>query len=182
MTDAILQRYCKGVFGGGIVEEVITQDLFMEQFHPDSVNTVRIPTIRLDDRTVIFHPFFRVGRGNAIVDNAGAGGIICALDAKDGTIIAAADEKGVTYIQHPETNVRLVGNTIPRWNEAIEFAKRLAEVVPTNRYTGWDIALTKDGWRLIEGNARGQFVAQIPLQYGFRTEIEGYLQEIKKHD
>ena len=47
-------------------------------------------------------------------------------------------------------------------------AIELARQIPSNRYAGWDLALTKNGWLMIEGNARGQFVGwQIPMQKGF---------------
>ena len=163
---------------GFVAEELIVQSKEMAKFHPQSCNTVRIPTIRFDDRIEIIHPFFRVGRGDSVVDNAGAGGIIVALDAETGITIAAADEKGKEYIVHPETGYDLIGYQIPRWNEAVELVKELAQVVPTNRYTGWDVALTDDGWVMVEGNARGQFVWQIATKVGFKEEIERIMKEL----
>lgn len=163
---------------GFVVEELIVQSKEMAKFHPQSCNTVRIPTIRFDDRIEIIHPFFRVGRGNSVVDNAGAGGIIVAVDAETGITIAAADEKGKSYTTHPETGYELIGFQIPRWNEAVEFAKNLAQVVPTNRYTGWDVALTDNGWVMVEGNAKGQFVWQIATKVGFKEEIERIMKEL----
>lgn len=53
----------------------------------------------------------------------------------------------------------------------MEMAIELARQIPSNRYAGWDLALTKNGWLMIEENARGQFVGwQIPMQKGFRKE------------
>lgn len=160
------------------MEELISQDDRLGRIHPQSVNTVRVPTIRLNDRTILFHPFFRVGRGESVVDNAGSGGIICALDSKTGTVIAAADEHGNKFTVHPDTKEKLIGFEIPEWDKAVEFVEALVKVVPSNRYTGWDIALTNEGWILIEANARGQWVAQIPLQQGFRKEYMQYMQEL----
>ena len=161
-----------------IIEEVIKQSPEMAKFHPSSVNTVRMPTICYNDSTKVIHPFFRVGRGNSVVDNAGAGGIICAVDVDTGLIIAAADEFGKKYEVHPETKQQLVGFKIPYWNEAVEFAKELAQVLPDNVYSAWDSALTANGWGMVEGNYRGQFVWQIPTQVGFKKELELILQQI----
>jgi hypothetical protein len=177
-ASELVTRFCTGLSGGGIIEELIVQDEYMMALHPQSVNTVRIATIRMENRVVIFHPFFRVGRGESVVDNAGAGGIICAVDDKTGTVIAAKDEKGHKYELHPDTQLPLIGFKLPEWQDAIDLAKELAMIVPSNRYTGWDLAHTNSGWVLVEGNARGQFLAQIPLERGFKEEVTSYLKEL----
>ncbi len=166
--------------GKFIAEEFIVQDENIAEFHPSSVNTVRVPTIRLDDETIIINPFFRVGQNGNTVDNAGSGGIICTLDAETGRIFAAADEYGHTFTCHPQTKKQLIGFCIPRWDEAKTLVKQLSQVIPDNRYTGWDIALTDKGWILVEANRRGQFVWQIPSQVGFRPEINAILKKTGK--
>jgi len=165
----ILSHYKYGVF----IEELIEQAEELRNLHPQSVNTVRIPTIRVNDKeTIIFHPFLRVGKGNAVVDNAGSGGIICALDSETGKVTVARDEYGNNYDVHPDTGIRLIGFQVPHWEEAVNTAKKLAQVIPSNRYTGWDLALTGNGWSMVEGNARGQFVWQYATLQGCRTEID----------
>ena len=57
-------------------------------------------------------------------------------------------------------------------------AKQLAQVIPSNRWTGWDLALTDDGWIMVEGNARAQFGFQIADRTGFRAAIESYMKEL----
>ena len=166
--------------GRFIVEELIIQADAMAKLHSSSVNTIRVPTIRLDEEVLIVNPFLRVGQGGRCVDNAGAGGIICALDGESGVVFATADEHGNRFTEHPQTHVRLIDFKIPRWDEAKAFVSELAKVVPDNRYTGWDIALTEDGWVLVEANRRGQFVWQIASQVGFRKEIDSILHRMGK--
>lgn len=177
--DKLLNHYKYGVF----IEQLIDQDNTMEMLHPQSVNTVRIPIIRVsEEETIIFHPFLRIGRGNAVVDNAGSGGIICALDEKTGIVVATRDEYGVSYETHPESNVQILGFQVPRWNEAVDTARELAQVIPTNRYTGWDLALTENGWVMVEGNARGQFVWQYATLEGCRDEMRELFEKMNiKH-
>lgn len=178
-SDATLEQMLSKEYGGQfIVEELIVQSHEMAKFHPASVNTVRIPTIRLDDETIIVHPFMRIGQHGKSVDNGGAGGIICAVDVDTGKLFAAADESGNTFDVHPESREMIIGFEIPFWDEAKKLVKELATVVPDNRYTGWDVALTSEGWKLVEANRRGQFIWQIPMQVGFRKEINSILKRM----
>ncbi len=173
---SMLTEY-KGKF---IIEELIVQVDEIAKLHPASVNTVRVPTIRLDDETIIVTPFFRVGQNGKHVDNGGAGGIICTVNTETGCVFAAADENGNTFTSHPQTQEQLIGFQLPRWDEAKNFVKELAKIVPSNRYTGWDLALTDSGWILVEANRRGQFLWQIPSQIGFRNEINSILKKLGK--
>ena len=180
MVDDLLNEYCKGLLGGFICEELIEQDARMAAFHPSSVNTVRITTVKFPDRVEAIHAFMRTGQKGNIVDNGGAGGLLCTIDMSSGTVIASADENGVFYTKHPDSGLDLVGFTIPLWEEAVKLAKELALVVKGNRYAGWDLALTKDKeWVMVEGNSMGQFVGwQIPTQKGFRDELNHILKEL----
>jgi hypothetical protein len=181
LTKELLNDYCVGWNGGFIAEELIVQDGRMAALHPNSVNTVRLTTIRYDDRVEVIHPFMRIGRGGKIVDNGGAGGLLADIEFATGKVFACMDENAVVYEKHPDTSLDIIGFTIPRWNEAIELAKTLAMVVKGNRYTGWDLALTKDGWVMVEGNPMGQFVGwQIPSQKGFMPEAQQILKELNK--
>jgi len=172
----LLDAYCAGYRDGFVAEELIVQDERMSKLHPGSVNTIRVTTIRCDDGIEVLPIFVKMGRGGSLVDNAGAGGIFGAVDMENGRIIAVTDKLGNSYERHPDSDVELVGYEIPRIGEAVALAKELAMVLPENRYTGWDLALTKDGWIMVEGNARGQFVGwQISLQKGCMGEINRIL-------
>ena len=176
--EALYQYLQEEYKDGFVAEELIIQAKELAEIHPESVNTMRIFTVRFDDR-VEFLPFaWRVGRGSSCVDNGGSGGIFCALD-ENGTIIKTSDEKGKFYDVHPDTKHPLIGFAIPRFDEAKQLAKELAMVVPSNRYCGWDLALTDDGWIMQEGNWQGGIVAfQCPLQKGYRKELDAIMQEL----
>ena len=167
-------------YGRFIAEELIVQAEPIAKLHPPSVNTMRIPTVRTNDSVLIVNPVLRVGQGGNCVDNGGAGGIICSVDIQTGRVFAAADEHGHKYTTHPHTNEPLVGFQIPKWNEVQALVRELAQVVPNNRYTGWDLALAEDGWLLVEANRRGQFIWQYSSQKGFRKEINGILKQVGK--
>lgn len=176
-----LQALLRENGGRFLAEELIVQAPELAKLHPASVNTVRVPTISYGDSVEIVHPFLRVGQHGSLVDNAGFGGIICTLDVDTGRVIAAADEHGNHYENHPDTKERILGFVVPRWDEAKKVAAALARVVPDNHYTGWDLACTKDGaWVLVEANRRGQFLWQISDLVGFRKEIKDDLARMGK--
>ena len=173
----LLKEYKEGF----ILEPKLKNDKSFAEFHEASLNTVRIVTVRLDDRTEIPYAFTRMGKNGGCIDNARAGGIMGLVDVETGVIISASDEHNDHYIFHPNSGKQIVGFKIPRWDEAKAFVKELAEVVPDNRYTGWDVALTDNGWVMIEANCKGQFVAQMPLKEGLKPKFDEYVRELENN-
>jgi hypothetical protein len=170
---ALLQAEYKSGF---IAEELIRQNEKMAVLHPSSVNTIRITTFRIDDKIHIIQPFVRMGRGEDIVDNAAQGGIFATIDIATGIITTTSDEFGNKYVVHPETGVPILGFVIPEWQNALALAKELSGVLPECRFIGWDFAYTDDGWVMVEGNSKAQFICfQIAPQKGYKKTLESML-------
>ncbi len=161
---------------GMLCEELVSQDPRMAAAHPKSVNTVRVMTyLALDGSVRIICGYFRTGRGSSIVDNAGAGGILAAVDPNSGTVIAdAADEAGNLYTLHPDTGFKFKGFQIPRWDELYSTVSECAKAFPNIRMIGWDMALSDSrGWQVIEGNCQSQLnVVQMSTREGMRGQLE----------
>lgn len=157
---------------GFLAEELIVQDSSVGQLHPESVNTLRIQTYMGPDGIEIKWPCLRMGRGNSIVDNAGAGGVFGAVDVASGTIIGVCDESHNVYEVHPDTGVPIIGFRIPRWEEACQIAKKMAQRIPACQFIAWDLALTPDGWVLVEGNYFPLLIWQMASGKGIRKEFE----------
>lgn len=161
-----------------ILEELIKQVDEMAKWHPQSVNTIRIRTFILKDRIHICHPLLRTGCGDSFVDNTGSGGVFVVLDQLTGKPICACDEYGNEYSSHPDSGLKFAETVIPRWNEAVDIAKQLAMVLPDVKYVGWDLALTENGWVMIEGNDKAQLGFQYATHIGFRREIEDLMKQM----
>ena len=160
---------------GFVAEELIVQCKEMADLNPSSINTVRITTARKLDGTlhIIKRPFIRIGQGGRCVDNGGNGGIIAAIDYETGIIKEAIDEAMNRYIVHPDTGKTILGYQIPRWEEARQLVAQLSDVFTEMRYCGWDLALTDQGWVMVEANSKGLFIGfQLPTQEGCREEFE----------
>lgn len=162
-----------------VVEELIVQGKEIAQFHPESVNTVRVVAYRAsEEETLIQWCFLRMGMGDSHTDNMSSGGLAAMIDPKTGIIYTTGrDWLNEIHLCHPDTGVQLVGFQLPEWDKLLALLKELSNVIPEVRFVGWDFAYSVKGWTFVEGNARPQCVsAQI-------TEYNGKLyayQEMKK--
>lgn len=173
--EALLEELIKE--GDVVVEELIKQSDRMGCLHPQSVNTVRLITVLDKEGQCHFFcpPFLRMGQKDGVVDNAGAGGVACYVNIDNGRIYTdGADEMNNVYVYHPDTGIKIKGWQVPDWEEAKEFCRTLANVVPENRYCGWDLALTDEwGWIMVEGNDNAQYVVQQMIdKVGKRDQLD----------
>lgn len=134
-----------------IAEEIIKQSDALAKFHPQSVNTLRLNTIRCKDSVVVWQCILRYGRSGNVVDNAHFGGCFSVID-DNGCAIAAGDVKRHKYTIHPDTGVSLIGFKVPDWEQACDLVRHLATKVGGLRFIGWDLAHTDKGWIIVEAN------------------------------
>ena len=142
--------------GSFVIEELIEQGDELAVMHPSSVNTLRVMTFVIGDEVHIISGAWRIGVGNAVVDNAGSGGIYASVDLKNGIVeTGAMDYKGEHFNIHPDTNVQIVGYKFPRWGEALSLIRQMATKVRGTTLIAWDIAYSKNGWVMVEANDNG---------------------------
>ena len=165
--------------GIGILEEIVIQHPAMASLCPTSVNTCRIATLLGDKQQGIVYAFLRIGNGK-VMDNVDCGGMAARIDIATGKLLTVgADKQGNTFLKHPMTNTSIIGFQIPYWEEAKAMVCELAQIIPDNHYTGWDLALTEGGWILQEANDRGGFMLiQITTGKGIRPKMDRIVQEL----
>lgn len=135
------------------VEDCIIQHETMNKLHPSSINTVRVCTLVKNNKAHVMYALQRIGINGMKVDNVGAGGIYTLLSDKGEIINPCWSDKTIsTYTVHPSTKMNLIGFKVPHFKEALKLCKKAALVVKDVRYVGWDIAITKDGPIIVEGN------------------------------
>lgn len=162
--------------GEWIIEELIEQSEEMSVWNPSSVNTIRISTFMTKDGLKHLPPIMRSGRKGSCVDNAGSGGICVVLDRETGVAVTDGyDKVGNSYKSHPDSGVLYEGWRIPQWEELLATVKTCHEQLPGHKFIGWDFALSKKGWVLVEGNWSQQFAWQICTQQGHRPEFDELL-------
>ena len=57
------------------------------------------------------------------------------------------------FDHHPVTGARVTGRMVPRWQEMAQLAVRAHATLPGRVFIGWDIAMTADGPKILEGNS-----------------------------
>ena len=166
--------------GDAVVEELVVQHPVMAGMCPTSVNTIRIATMLGDKRKGIVYAFIRIGNGK-VMDNVDCGGMAARVDLDSGVLkTVAADKAGHVYERHPMTGTPIVGFRIPYWEEAKQMCLTAMRKVPQVRFVAWDVAITADGPRFIEGNsfpshAVPQFAAHYPDGIGILPEFARFI-------
>ena len=136
-----------------LVEQAVVQHEALNKLCPSSVNTLRIVTLNINDKSHFLYALLRVGSGNNHVDNISSGGMYT-LIGDDGVLHfpAFCDKTGLYYDAHPVTGTAYQGFTVPMFQQAIDICLKAAQIKPGLAYIGWDVAITPDGPVLIEGN------------------------------
>ncbi len=166
--------------GDGLLEELLIQHPDMSRLCPTSVNTVRIATLLGDKRQGIVYAFLRIGNGK-VMDNVDQGGMAARVDLDSGKLLTvAADKAGNVFDHHPMTGTPIIGFTIPYFEEAKQMCLEAMRKVPQVRFVAWDVAITADGPRFIEGNsfpshAVPQFAAHYPDGIGILPEFRKFI-------
>lgn len=111
------------------------------------------------DVEVLFAVFKISGQGDSVVDNFHAGGNVCKVDMASGELGPATDwgikQPGRWLNHHPVTGAPITGRILPLWRETVEVVRQAHLAINDRVAVGWDVAITDQGPRIIEGN--GQF-------------------------
>lgn len=139
---------------------LITEYLFMHdelrKIYPNSVNTVRMAVINQSAREPqLVQAYMRIGSSRTgFTDNVGYGGICTKIDLEDGRYYCGEQITAHHFTPcpvHPDTGVTIEGY-IPNWDAVCNGVLDVCRFMPELEYLGFDIAVTNDGFRIIEIN------------------------------
>ena len=169
-NDAIEELLTKCKRGAFVVEGSINNAPEISAINPSSVNTVRAYTLLKKDKTTeILGIMLRVGKEGSHVDNWGSGGVGYDFDFSTGVCVwYGRDKKNTPYIFHPGSSAKMVGYSLPEYEKLKSTIIELSHRVPEARFVGWDIAITPDGYELVEMNCPGghDFLQAFGKPYG----------------
>lgn len=124
-----------------LVQPVFIQHPSIAAFHPSSVNTIRLYTVRLDDEIIVMSAVLRMGDNGRCKDNRG---IPCGILAQGRLTDRAVTQKFQVLSAHPATGKPFKGFIIPGWNNAQALVRRLHERLAYFDAIGWDITIAPD--------------------------------------
>lgn len=127
-----------------VVQQPIEQCAELALLNPDSVNTLRILTMRLGKRIINLSSVLRIGRAGSRVDNLAAGGLSVGVTER-GTLKAHAyDRHFVCYERHPNSGAVFSNYPIPAFRESIDLCAEKHAVIPDVDLISWDVAVTSE--------------------------------------
>ncbi len=175
-------------FDAGIVQNSVTQGEFENEIFPESVNTVRIISMKKKDEDCheIVAAVQRIGTKKcAPVDNFSQGGGSCPIDIETGEIgsmscIDSFDENRnrIYFDVHPDTGVQIKGKTIPNWESIKEEIIEVTRKLPYFPMIAWDIAVKDNGIAVIEVNMKSSLNI-FQIHGGMRNKLLG--QKYREH-
>ena len=139
----------------------LQQAAYAEKIFPQTTNTLRLLTLRdpSTDEVFLARATHRFGSAKSpLADNFGQGGLVCRIDPETGELGQGASFRSTNsmtwYSRHPDTDAPLEGFRIPQWSQVRDAVMDVAQRLSFIPYVGWDVLVTPDGVRVIEGNNR----------------------------
>ena len=145
-----------------VCTEYVRQHEYSMHVCPTSLNTIRFLCIRDEDRGGFYvaRCFHRFGIEGSLVDNLGGGnGYLFLVDKDTGRLKANGaknvNNKGEVYMEQIDYpgNLAYCGMQIPKYQEIKQKLIDISNSFPFLRYIGWDVAVTAEGFKIIESNS-----------------------------
>ena len=161
------------------LEELIIQHRKWNELNPNSVNTIRLVTKCINNKSDIVFAAARIGSGKSIADNFHQGGVGVDIDIEKGMLRGVTINKNNDENPKTSTGITVDGYKIPYWKEMVKMVKEAAKVNQNVHVVGWDIAITENGPLIIEGNrGPGMDLIQVLLNRGVKEDLEQIKKEI----
>lgn len=164
-----------------LIQSTVVQHTLMSSLHPQSINTIRLVTVRnknANNEPMVFPSILRIGTGNSIVDNTSQGGLAVGIDLKSGNLKEFGfykPEYGTKVKVHPDSSIKFSSFHIPYFKECCEQARLLHSFLSDINSIGWDIAIGPDGPIFIEGNDNWEINGPQICNGGLKSHLETYL-------
>jgi hypothetical protein len=158
LSAPALQAKLLGV-GELLVTAFVRQGAYASRLFPDTVNTVRLVTMLDPDTGAAFvgSATQRVGCARSFpVDNFHAGGFAVEIDHATGRLGRAfrIERFQPCYVErHPDSGTVFAEQTVPGWPRLVAQMLELAARFSMLPYVAWDLAVSDEGFTILEGNS-----------------------------
>ncbi|MFR8853704.1 MAG: sugar-transfer associated ATP-grasp domain-containing protein [Oscillospiraceae bacterium] len=160
-----------------VITEYIEMHRDLKKIYPGSVNTIRIMVInKTCFEPKIVQTYMRIGSSKTgVTDNIAYGGLAAYVDKDSGYYDRAAllsDHRYISMDHHPDTGTFLEGH-LPNWETVKKGVYDISMMIPQLEYLGFDIAITEDGFKILEINIH----QDIHKAHEFTEEINRFFSE-----
>lgn len=162
---------------GYLFQDYIMPHPYIKKLCGECLSTVRFNIFLTAEGPSLFHCFWKIPTGRNMTDNflnGQTGNILAAVNLGTGLVEAVRGGCGFDLTEHhihPTTGERLVGITLPDWEEMKSLCLKTATMIPGLRLQHWDVAMSERGPVLMEVNAFGVFSChQIAYRKGINDE------------
>lgn len=141
-----------------LISDFVVQAPELAALYPRTTNTIRLLTMWDRGEPFVASAVLRIGNAASYpVDNGLMGGFAAGIDLQSGRVSKAVSfpnksRQANWYSVHPDTGRPIEGLVVPHWDRITATMMQVCRHVPYLRYIGWDIVVTADGFKLIEGN------------------------------
>jgi hypothetical protein len=173
-SPVALSELARHLKGGFIIQEFIEQNPRTAELYPPCINTLRINTIRRGTDITLFSTCMKMGANGSTRDNWASGGLLGVVDRETGRLTKYFKYKpgrGGVAVKHPQSGVVFEGYEIPYFKEAVQMVVELHSFLYGIHSIGWDVAITKDGPLIIEGNDNWVIGAHQGVEGGLKARF-----------
>lgn len=142
-ADCLL-RELAGTRHAVVVQPAFRQHPELARLNPDSVNSIRMLTLRHEGSIHVLSTLVRVGRAGSRLDNVTRGAIALAVDR--GLLgRVGVDGKLQLHETHPDSGLAFAGLTLPSWPDLVALARRSHQRLLEADLASWDLTVGEDG-------------------------------------
>ena len=162
-----------------LVQEFLTQHEEMSRLHSQSINTIRLVTVRgiKDGEIHILPSILRIGTGDSVMDNTSRGGVAVGVNIETGYLKQFGFFKpqyGTKTDVHPDSKIKFEDFQIPYFEEVKRQAVYFHSMLPQIHSVGWDIAVGPNGPIFVEGNDNWEINGPQSCNGGMKKEFDAF--------
>ena len=132
-----------------IIQKIIEQNSFMSELNKDSINTIRMLTLNINNNCSCLSCFIRIGAKGSFVDNLSTGGGIFVGVDQNGKISKYGYDKFFKQTECAPSGKKLSGLEINGFDRIKDTIISFHRRIPFANLIAWDIAINKDGVPII---------------------------------
>lgn len=143
-----------------LIEAALAQHTYANDIYAHSSNTIKVLALKDVDTQQFFVAAAAQRIGTAAtkpLDNFKRGGLSAGVDLETGRLSTAKHNAQAScqdaLTHHPDSGAAIADVQVPHWQETKDLIETFSNAIPGLRMCGWDVLITEDGPKILEGCA-----------------------------